>query len=213
MLAGWDGAVRGAIAVADTVKPSAAAAVAELRGLGLHPILLTGDNEATARAVAAATGIDEVIAGTLPAGKAAVIRDLQARGRSVAMVGDGVNDAPALAAADLGLALGSGTDVAICAADLILLRDDLGVVADAIRLARGTFRTIRRNLGLGVRLQPGGPAAGRARLPEPRLRLGGDDALLGLRRLEQPAARPVPVRVRAAPPGRPAGAAAPDKAA
>ena len=147
VLAGWDGLVRGAIAVTDTVKPSAAAAVAELRALGLHPVLLTGDNEATARAVAAATGIEEVIAGTLPAAKAAVIRDLQARGRSVAMVGDGVNDAPALAAADLGLALGSGTDVAICAADLILLRDDLGVVADAIRLARGTFRTIRRNLG------------------------------------------------------------------
>ena len=180
------------------VKPSAAAAVAELRGLGLHPVLLTGDNEATARAVAAATGIDEVIAGTLPAGKAAVIRDLQARGRSVAMVGDGVNDAPALAAADLGLALGSGTDVAICAADLILLRDDLGVVADAIRLARGTFRTIRRNLGLGVLLQPGRPAAGRARFPEPDRRLGRDDAVVGLRGLEQPAARPVPGPGRAA---------------
>ena len=146
VLVGWDGAVRGAVAVTDTVKPSAAAAVAELRALGLHPVLLTGDNEATARAVAAATGINEVIAGTLPAGKAAVVRDLQARGRSVAMVGDGVNDAPALAAASLGLALGSGTDVAICAADLILLRDDLQVVADAIKLARGTFRTIRRNL-------------------------------------------------------------------
>jgi P-type Cu+ transporter len=147
VLAGWDGQARGAIAVADTVKPSAAAAVDELRRLGLHPILLTGDNEATARAVAAEAGIGEVIAGTLPAGKAAVIRELQARGRSVAMVGDGVNDAPALAAADLGLALGSGTDVAICAADLILLGDDLQIVADAVKLARGTFRTIRRNLG------------------------------------------------------------------
>jgi P-type Cu+ transporter len=146
VLIGWDGIVRGAVAVADTVKPSAAAAVAELRGLGLHPILLTGDNEATARAVAAAIGIDEVIAGTLPSGKADVIAGLQAQGRSVAMVGDGVNDAPALAAASLGLALGSGTDVAMSAADLILLRDDLGVVADAVRLARGTFRTIRRNL-------------------------------------------------------------------
>ena len=146
VLIGWDGLVHGAVAVTDTVKPSAAAAIAELRGLGLHPVLLTGDNEATARAVAAATGIDEVIAGTLPDGKAAVIAGLQAQGRSVAMVGDGVNDAPALAAASLGLALGSGTDVAMSAADLILLRDDLHVVADAIRLARGTFRTIRRNL-------------------------------------------------------------------
>ena len=102
VLVGWDGAARGAIAVADTVKPSAAPAVAELRALGLHPILLTGDNEPTARAVAAAVGIDEVIAGTLPADKAAVITGLQADGHRVAMVGDGVNDAPALAAADLG---------------------------------------------------------------------------------------------------------------
>lgn len=146
VLVGWDGAARGAVAVADTIKPSAAAAVAELRGLGLHPVLLTGDNEATARSVAAAAGIDEVIAGTLPAGKAAVVTGLQARGQRVAMVGDGVNDAPALAAADLGIALGSGTDVAICAADLILLNDDLRTVADAIRLSRATFRTIRRNL-------------------------------------------------------------------
>ena len=146
VLIGWDNQVRGAAAVADTIKPSAAAAVSELRGLGLHPILLTGDNEATARTVAAAAGIDEVIAGTLPAGKAAIVTGLQAKGRRVAMVGDGINDAPALAAADLGLALGSGTDVAICAADLILLRDDLGAVADAIRLARAAFRTIHRNL-------------------------------------------------------------------
>jgi P-type Cu+ transporter len=146
VLIGWDGLVRGAVAVADTVKPSSAPAVAQLRGLGLHPVLLTGDTAATARAVAAAVGIDEVIAGTLPAEKAAVITRLQARGRRVAMVGDGINDAPALAAADLGLALGSGTDVAICAADLILLRDDLRAVAVAIRLSRATFRTIRQNL-------------------------------------------------------------------
>jgi Cu+-exporting ATPase len=146
VLIGWDGAIRGAVAVADTVKPSAAAAVARLRALGLRPVLLTGDNEATARAVAAQAGIDEVIAGTLPADKAAVITRLQARGHQVAMVGDGVNDSPALAAADLGLALGSGTDVAISAADLILLRDDLRCVPDAIVLARATFRTIRRNL-------------------------------------------------------------------
>ena len=146
VLTGWDGQVRGAVAVADTVKPSAFAAVAELHRLGLRSVLLTGDSEATARAVAAAAGIEEVIAGALPAGKALVIARLQAEGRSVAMVGDGVNDGPALAAADLGLALGSGTDVAICAADMILLRDDLQIVPDAIKLARGTFRTIRRNL-------------------------------------------------------------------
>jgi Cu+-exporting ATPase len=147
VLAGWDGEIRGAIAVADTIKPSAACAVARLRGLGLHPMLLTGDNEATARAVAAAAGIEDVIAGTLPADKAAVITGLQALGHQVAMVGDGINDAPALAAADLGLALGSGTDVAMSAADLILLRDDLGAVPDAIGLSRATFRTIRQNLG------------------------------------------------------------------
>jgi Cu+-exporting ATPase len=146
VLIGWDGAVRGAVAVADTVKPSAAAAVAGLRGLGLHPVLLTGDSEATARAVAAQAGIDEVIAGTLPDGKAAVITRLQAQGHQVAMVGDGVNDAPALAVADLGLALASGTDVAIGAADLILLRDDLRSVPEAIRLARAAFGTIRMNL-------------------------------------------------------------------
>jgi P-type Cu+ transporter len=146
VLIGWDGAIQGAVAVADTVKPSAAAAVARLRELGLHPVLLTGDNEATARAVAAQAGIEQVIAGTLPADKAAVIARLQAQGHQVAMVGDGVNDSPALAAADLGLALGSGTDVAMSAADLILLRDDLRCVPDAIMLARATFRTIRRNL-------------------------------------------------------------------
>jgi P-type Cu+ transporter len=146
VLIGWDGAVRGAVAVADTIKSSAAASVVALRALGLHPVLLTGDNEATARAVATAVGIDEVIAETLPAGKAAVIAELRAGGHRVAMVGDGVNDGPALAAANLALALGSGTDVAICAADMILLRDDLETVPDAIGLARATFRTIRRNL-------------------------------------------------------------------
>jgi len=146
VLAGWDGQVRGAVAVADTVKPSAAAAVAELRRLGLRTVLLTGDSQATAEAVAAQAGTDEVIAGALPGHKVAVIRDLQARGRRVAMVGDGVNDGPALAAADLGMALGSGTDVAISAADLIVLRDDLGAVPDAIGLARGTLAVIRGNL-------------------------------------------------------------------
>jgi P-type Cu+ transporter len=142
----WDGQVRGALAVTDTVKPSAQAAVAGVRRLGLHPVLLTGDNEATARAVAAAVGIDDVIAGILPADKAGVIADLQARGHKVAMVGDGANDGPALAAADLGMAIGAGTDVALAAADLILLRDDLAIVPEAITLARAALRTIRRNL-------------------------------------------------------------------
>jgi len=147
VLVGWDGRARGAIAMADTVRPSAPGAVAELRRLGLRPVLLTGDSQATAQAVAAAAGIDEVVAEVQPAGKAAYITGLRDAGHRVAMVGDGVNDGPALAAATLGLAVGSGTDVAITAADLILLRDDLGIVPDAIRLARATFTTIRRNLG------------------------------------------------------------------
>jgi P-type Cu+ transporter len=146
VLAGWDGQARGAVAVADTVKPSAAPAVAGLRRLGLRTVLLTGDSQATAQAVAAQAGTDEVIAGALPGQKVATIADLQAGGHRVAMVGDGVNDGPALAAADLGLALGTGTDVAISAADLILLRDDLGIVPDAIALARATLATIRGNL-------------------------------------------------------------------
>jgi P-type Cu+ transporter len=138
--------VRGALAVADAVKPSAAGAVAELRRLGLRTVLLTGDNEATARAVAEAAGIDEVISGALPGEKAEFVVQLGSAGRSAIMVGDGVNDGPALSRAQLGMALGSGTDVAICAADIILLRDDLAVVPDAIKLARATYRTIRRNL-------------------------------------------------------------------
>jgi P-type Cu+ transporter len=146
VLAGWDGRLRGAFAVADTIKPTAAAAVSGLRRLGLRPVLLTGDNEATARAVARAAGIDDVIAGVLPADKAAAVKDLQARGHRVAMVGDGMNDGPALVAADLGMAIGAGTDVAISAADLVLLRPDLTVVPDAIALARAARRTIRRNL-------------------------------------------------------------------
>jgi cation-transporting P-type ATPase A/B/Cu+-exporting ATPase len=146
VLAGWGGQVTGAVAVADTVKPSAAGAVEGLRRLGLHTVLLTGDSQATARAVGAEIGVDEVIAGALPGDKVAVIAGLQAQGRRVAMAGDGVNDGPALATADLGLALGSGTDVAMSAADLIVLRDDLAAIPDAIRLARATLATIRRNL-------------------------------------------------------------------
>jgi Cu+-exporting ATPase len=146
VLAAWDGEVRAVLVVADTVKPSSAEAVAALRTLGLEPVLLTGDSEATARAVAAEVGIERVIAGVLPAGKAEVVRRLQAEGRVVAMVGDGVNDGPALAAADLGLSIGTGTDVAIEASDLTLVSGDLRAAADAIRLSRATLRTIKQNL-------------------------------------------------------------------
>ena len=145
--AGWDGQANAVFVVADTVKPTSADAVASLKQLGLRPVLLTGDNQTTARAVAAEVGIDEVIAEVLPADKVDVVRRLQAEGRVVAMVGDGVNDAPALAQADLGLAIGTGTDVAIEASDLTLVSGDLRAAADAIRLSRTTLRTIRQNLG------------------------------------------------------------------
>ncbi len=143
---GWDGAARGVLVVADAVKPTSADAVRQLRRLGLTPILLTGDNAAVARSVAAEVGIEEVTAEVLPQEKVDVVRRLQAEGRTVAMVGDGVNDAAALAQADLGLAMGTGTDVAIEASDLTLVRGDLRVAADAIRLARRTLATIKGNL-------------------------------------------------------------------
>ncbi|MFF3259523.1 heavy metal translocating P-type ATPase [Streptomyces sp. NPDC002932] len=142
----WDGEARGVLEVADAVKESSAAAVADLRALGLTPILLTGDNRAVAQSVARAVGIDEVRAEVLPEEKAHVIERLQAEGHAVAMVGDGVNDAAALATADLGLAMGTGTDAAIEASDLTLVRGDLKVAADAIRLSRRTLATIRGNL-------------------------------------------------------------------
>ncbi|BDZ39717.1 copper-translocating P-type ATPase [Microbacterium suwonense] len=146
VLVAWDGTARGMIVVADRIKPTSGEAVASLKTLGLMPILLTGDNEAAARHIAAQVGIDEVIAEVLPADKVAVVSRLQGEGRVVAMVGDGVNDAPALAQADLGMAMGTGTDAAIEASDITLVRGDLRAASDAIRLSRRTLRTIKGNL-------------------------------------------------------------------
>ncbi|MEU6100360.1 heavy metal translocating P-type ATPase [Streptomyces flaveolus] len=146
VVVGWDGEARGVVAVADAVKETSAEAVAALRRLGLAPVLLTGDNRRVAESVARSVGIDEVIAEVLPEEKVEAVRRLQAEGRTVAMVGDGVNDAAALATADLGLAMGTGTDAAIEAGDLTLVRGDLRVAADAIRLSRRTLATIKGNL-------------------------------------------------------------------
>ncbi|MGA5898041.1 heavy metal translocating P-type ATPase [Streptomyces venetus] len=146
VLAGWNGRTRAVLAVADAVRETSAEAVRELRALGLTPVLLTGDNRAVAEAVAKAVGIDRVVAEVLPEDKVDAVRKLQAEGRVVAMVGDGVNDAAALATADLGLAMGTGTDAAIEAGDLTLVRGDLRVAADAIRLSRRTLGTIKGNL-------------------------------------------------------------------
>lgn len=143
---GWDGRARGVLVVSDQVKPTSAQAITQLKELGLAPVLLTGDNATVARQVAAEVGIDEVIAEVLPADKVAAVARLQDEGRVVAMVGDGVNDAPALAQADLGLAMGTGTDVAIEAADITLVRGDLRAAVDAVRLSRRTLKTIKVNL-------------------------------------------------------------------
>ena len=142
----WGGVIRGIIATNDQIRPSSQAAIASMRQLGLEPILVTGDTSAAAKSVAAAVGIRGVIANVLPEGKVDEVRRLQTEGRAVAVVGDGVNDAPALALADLGIAMGTGADVAIAAADITLVRPDLFAAADAVRLARQTMRTIRGNL-------------------------------------------------------------------
>ena len=171
MLVGWDGRARGILVVADAVKPTSAQAIGQLRDLGLRPILLTGDNEMVARAVAAEVGIDaaDVIAEVLPADKVDVVKRLQGEGRVVAMVGDGVNDAAALAQADLGLAMGTGTDVAIEASDLTLVRGDLRAAADAIRLSRRTLAVIKANLAWAFGYNVAAPPLAAAGLLNPML--------------------------------------------
>ena len=146
VMVAWDGRARATLVVRDPLKDTSRDAVDELRALGLRPVLLTGDNAGAAHAVAREVGIDEVVAHVLPEDKVEVVRRLQAEGRQVAMVGDGVNDAAALATADLGLAMGTGTDVAIEAADVTLVRGDLRSAAQAIRLSRRTLRIIKQNL-------------------------------------------------------------------
>jgi Cu+-exporting ATPase len=146
VLVALDGRLAGIIAVADTIKATSADAVRKLQAMGMDVVMMTGDREATARAIAASAGISTVIAGVLPAEKAATIRGLQADGRRVAMVGDGINDAPALAQADVGIAMGGGTDVAMEAADITLMRGDLTDVPRAIRLSSAMLRTIKQNL-------------------------------------------------------------------
>ena len=213
VLVGWNGQARAALTVADELRPGARAAVTRLRALGLRPMLLTGDNERVAAAVAGQVGIagPDVLAGVGPDGKAAVIREVQACGQSAVFVGDGVNDAAALAQTDLGMAIGTGTDAAIGAADLTLVGGDPGAVADAIELATATMIVIRANLCLGVLLQRDRHPAGGARLPQPAVRRDRHVRQLADRRIEQPAAAPLHPRqapaarmAPMAPPGNPA---------
>jgi Cu+-exporting ATPase len=146
VVVGWDDRPRGVLVVEDALRATSPEAVRRLRDLGLHPVLLTGDQETVARTVAERVGIEEVVAGVLPEDKVSVVRRLQEQGRTVAMVGDGVNDAAALTQADLGLAMGTGTDAAVEAADVTLVRSDLRAAADAVALARRTLGTIKANL-------------------------------------------------------------------
>ncbi|GAA3303808.1 hypothetical protein GCM10020295_53340 [Streptomyces cinereospinus] len=193
VVAGWDGVARGVLAVADAVQETSAQAVRELRALGLTPVLLTGDNRRVAEAVARTVGIDQVIAEVLPEDKVAVVRRLQGEGRTVAMVGDGVNDAAALATADLGLAMGTGTDAAIEAGDLTLVRGDLRVAADAIRLSRRTLATIKGNLVWAFGYNVAALPLAAAGLLNPMIAGGGDGPVVGVRRDEQSAAAGVPL--------------------
>ena len=190
---GWDGEARGVLVVSDSVKPTSAEAVVKLRDLGLHPILLTGDNERAANAIAREVGIDEVIAGVLPTGKAATITRLQADGRVVAMVGDGVNDAAALAQADLGLSMGTGTDAAIEASDLTLVRGDLRVAADAVRLSRRTLATIKGNLFWAFAYNVAAIPDRRGRSLDADACRCRDGAVVRVRRHQQPAVALVPL--------------------
>ena len=192
MLVGWDGAARAVLVVADTVKPTSAEAVADLRAPRAAPVLLTGDNERAARAVAAEVGIDDVVAEVLPEDKVDVVRRLQAEGRVVAMVGDGVNDAAALAQADLGLAMGTGTDVAIEASDLTLVRGDLRAAADAIRLSRRTLATIKGNLFWAFAYNVAAIPLAAAGLLNPMIAGAAMALLERLRRDQQPAPPPLP---------------------
>ena len=180
MLVGSDGKLAGIIAVADTLKPEAKEAIAALRREGIEVVMLTGDNQRTAQAIARELGIEPVIAEVLPGDKAKVIQDLQRQGKSVAMVGDGVNDAPALATADIGIAIGSGSDVAKETGGIILIKNDVRDVVVAIRLSRADHAQDQAEPVLGVHLQQRRHPDRGARLPQPDHRRGGHGAELAV---------------------------------